>query len=112
MALTIRLRQQGRRNKRFYRLVVTDSRRPRDGEYLEAIGWYDPTATAEENNVNVKADRAEHWLTNGAVITEKAQALIARAAPEVIKKHVEKQQAHRVKMAAKRRENRRAKAAK
>ena len=42
MALKIRLRQQGRNNRPFYRLVVTDARSPRDGKYVEALGWYNP----------------------------------------------------------------------
>ena len=42
MALKIRLRQQGRKNRPFYRLVLTDSRTPRDGKYVEALGWYNP----------------------------------------------------------------------
>ena len=45
MALKIRLRQQGRKNRPFYRMVVTDVRAPRDGKYCEALGWYNPFET-------------------------------------------------------------------
>lgn len=112
MALTIRLRQQGRTNRRFYRLVVTDARNPREGRYLEAIGWYDPCATNEDNILCVKPDRAQHWLDNGATLTDSAESLIARAAPQVIKHMREKKLAHKQKQTAKRRESRRAKAKK
>lgn len=112
MALTIRLRQQGRKNSRFYRLVVTDVRNPREGRYLEAIGWYDPCATNEDNILNVKPDRAQHWIDNGATLTDKAEALIAKAAPQVMKQLREKRVANQQKKTAKRRESRRAKAAK
>ena len=112
MALKIRLRQQGRNNHRVYRLVVTDTRRPRDGEYIETIGLYDPAAHQEELILSVKPDRVAHWLELGAQPTEKVVCLIQRAAPEVMKQHKAKEAAHRLKMTAKRRDNRRAKAQK
>lgn len=112
MALTIRLRQLGRKNQRCYRLVVTDSRTPRDGKYLEAIGWYNPAASDQNKTFSVKPERAAHWLALGAEISERAKTLIARGAPDVIREYTDKQQAHRVKMAAKRRDKRREKAAK
>ena len=51
MALKIRLRQQGRAKRAFYRLVVTDSRAPRDGKYLEAVGWYNPVEVEQEQQL-------------------------------------------------------------
>jgi small subunit ribosomal protein S16 len=101
MALKIRLRQQGRKNRQTYRLVVTDIRNPRDGKYLEMIGWYNPFN--EKNDSLVHADRINYWLAQGAQITPNARAVIARIAPDVIKELRAKVQVKRVKNAAKRR---------
>jgi small subunit ribosomal protein S16 len=84
MALKIRLRQQGRKNQQTYRLVLTDSRSPRDGKYLEVLGWYSPQESAPEKTLSVQGDRVHYWLSLGAVLTEKAATLVKQAAPEVI----------------------------
>jgi len=102
MALKIRLRQQGRRNRAFFRLVVTDSRSPRDGKYVEALGWYNPVEDADEKKLAFKIDRIQHWLSVGAQLTESAAQLIRQSSPEVIQGQVEKELAHRAKVAAKR----------
>jgi small subunit ribosomal protein S16 len=102
MALKIRLRQQGRNNRATYRLVVTDCRSPRDGKYVEMLGWYNPFESVEERTLLVKADRVQHWLNLGAEISDKAKALVTKAAPAVIRQLVEKEVAHRAKMAEKR----------
>ena len=103
MAVKIRLRPQGRNNRAFYRLVVTDSRAPCDGKYVEAVGWYDPMAK-EENSLNIKEDRVRFWLERGAQFTDKTEALVARAAPQVIKERHDKQAAKRNKIRLKRKE--------
>lgn len=82
--LKIRLRQQGRRNQKTYRLVVMDSRTPRDGKYLEMVGSYDPH-TDGEKELSVQEDRIAYWLEKGAQLSEKAAALIKRAAPGALK---------------------------
>jgi small subunit ribosomal protein S16 len=102
VALKIRLRLQGRTNRPFYRLVVADSRNPQDGRYVETLGWYNPLEADPERNLLVKEDRVHHWLGLGAIMTEKTEALIARAAPNVIKFKKEKEIAKRTKHAAKR----------
>lgn len=84
MALKIRLRAQGSVNKTVYRIVVTDSRAPRDGKYLEAVGWFNPLAKEEGKKCEVKADRVQHWLSLGAELTEKVQFLVNKAAPGLI----------------------------
>ncbi len=89
MALVIRLRQQGKTNRRSFRLVVTDKRSPRDGKYVENLGWYDPCMAGDKNYL-IKEERIQHWLDNGAEISPKAESLVARAAPEIIKKWKEK----------------------
>jgi small subunit ribosomal protein S16 len=101
MALKIRLRQQGRTNRQTYRLVVTDIRNPRDGKYLEMVGWYNPFSEKQESVVHT--DRINYWVGQGAQITPNAQALIARIAPDVMKELRAKVQVKRVKQAAKRR---------
>lgn len=111
MALKIRLRQHGRTNRRFYRVVITDGRSPREGKYIESLGWYNPYEEEAEKHLNIDGERARHWLGLGAIPSEKAKALIARAAPDVIKEYTSKQVAHRSKAAQKRKNRKKAKAA-
>lgn len=101
MALVIRLRQQGRTNRQTYRVVVADSRYPRDGKYLEMLGWYNPFQA--ENNVKIDADRLDHWIKQGAQVSEKVEQLATRAAPEVVKQLRISRHDKRIKLAAKRR---------
>jgi len=107
MAIKIRLRQQGRKNRPFYRLVASDCRSPRDGKYLEALGWYNPFETEDEKALSIDANRIQHWLDLGAQLTDSAEALVLKGAPSVIRWLSEKQQAHRSKVTVKRREARR-----
>ncbi|GAB4225562.1 MAG: 30S ribosomal protein S16 [Chlamydiales bacterium] len=100
MALKIRLRQQGRKNRLFYRLVIADARTPRDGKYVESIGWYNPLANSEDQILLVDGERAKYWLDQGAVMNEKVEALIKKAAPQVMKAYKEKVHARRIKEAA------------
>lgn len=102
MALKIRLRQQGRKNRVFYRLVVTDSRSPRDGKYVEALGWYNPVEADDNKKMEFKTDRIQHWLSVGAQLTENVEHLIRKSSPEIMKGQVEKERAHLAKIAAKR----------
>lgn len=102
MALKIRLRAQGRNNRETYRLVLADGRSPRDGKYIEMLGWYNPFESVPERNLLVKADRIQHWLDLGAQMSENAEALIRKAAPSIVRKQTEKALAHRAKAAAKR----------
>lgn len=108
MALKIRLRQQGRNNRPFYRLVVADCRAPRDGKYVEAIGWYNPFASKTEQEFTFDAERAQHWLSQGAILTESAQALIKKTAPHLVRSLTEKKLANRAKVATKRKARKKA----
>lgn len=110
MALKIRLRQQGRTNRHFYRVVVTESGNPRDGRYVEVLGWYNPFEADVEKKLNIKEDRVQFWMDRGAVLTEKAEALVAQAAPNVIKSKKEKERARKTKITAKKKVRRKAKA--
>ncbi len=71
MALKIRLRRQGRTNRPFYRLVVAEGASRRDGKYLEALGWYDPLQEEGPLNLQLKPERIEHWLGQGAILSGK-----------------------------------------
>lgn len=102
MALKIRLRQQGRTNRTMYRLVVTDSKSPRDGKYVEALGWYNPLENEQEKMLSVKEDRVQHWLDQGAQLTEKAASLVKRSSPSIIRSLTEKVVAQKAKRATKR----------
>jgi small subunit ribosomal protein S16 len=110
MALKIRLRQQGRTNRAFYRLVVTDSRSPRDGKYVEALGWYNPIEKEEEKQVFFKTDRIEHWLNVGAQFSENAANIVAKTAPQIVSSLTTRKLAHLAKAATRRKASKKAKA--
>jgi len=72
----IRMRREGAKNSPYYRIVVADSRSPRDGKFLELIGTYDPKKQGE--NYNLKLDRAEYWIKNGAQPSETVASIIRK----------------------------------
>lgn len=109
MALKIRLRQMGRNNTTVYRLVLTDVRNPRDGKYIECLGWYNPYAEAGDKHAAFEEERIRHWLSHGAALSENATSLLARTVPSVAKFARDKELAQRAKKAAKRKERRKAK---
>ena len=74
MAVKIRLRRMGARNNPFYRVVVADSRSPRDGRFIEEIGYYDPKA--EPAVINIDKDKAEEWIKKGAQPTDTVKRLL------------------------------------
>lgn len=67
MAVKIRLRRIGAKKKPFYRIIVADSRSPRNGRFIEEIGYYDPNT--EPSTIKIDADAARKWLGNGAIPT-------------------------------------------
>lgn len=77
MAVKIRLRRTGKKKAPSYRIVVADARSPRDGRFIEKIGWYNPRV--EPSIINVDADKAIQWLKNGAQPTESVESLLRRA---------------------------------
>lgn len=81
----IRLRRTGCKNHATYRIVAADSRSPRDGKFLEILGWYD-TAMAE-NNFKLDLERVDAWLAKGAQPSETAASLIRRARNPQLKPH-------------------------
>jgi small subunit ribosomal protein S16 len=77
MAVKIRLRREGRKKTPMYRIVVADSKAPRDGRFIEIVGQYQPRGG--ENAINLKVDRVEHWLNVGALPTDTVRSLLRRA---------------------------------
>ena len=73
----IRLRRMGAKKAPYYRIVVADSRSPRDGRFIEEIGTYDPLS--ETNSLRVDTERANYWLANGAQPTDTVRALLKKA---------------------------------
>lgn len=77
MAVKIRLKRLGQKKAPFYRIVVSDSRSPRDGKFIEEIGTYDPTK--EPSAFSVNEESAKKWLSNGAQPTETVNKLFKNA---------------------------------
>ena len=76
MAVSIRLRREGALNRPYYKVVVADSRSPRDGKFIEIIGTYDPKKTG--HNSTLKMDRIEHWMSKGAQPSDTVRSLIKK----------------------------------
>ena len=76
MAVKIRLRRMGAKKAPFYRIVVADGRYPRDGRFIEEIGFYDPTK--EPSVIKVDAEKAKTWLQNGAQPTDTVRDILKK----------------------------------
>jgi len=76
MAVKIRLRRMGAKKAPFYRIVVADSRYPRDGRFIEEVGTYDPTKNPAE--VHIDSDKTKKWLATGAQPTDTVKALLKK----------------------------------
>ena len=77
MAVKIRLRRMGAKKAPFYRIVVADSRYPRDGRFIEEIGTYNPMT--EPSTIHIDGERAVQWIKNGAQPTDTVKVLLKRA---------------------------------
>jgi len=76
LAVKLRLRRMGKKKQPIYKIVVADSRSPRDGRFIEAIGLYNPLT--KPHTVEVNEDRVEHWLNNGAQPTLTVKSLLSK----------------------------------
>ncbi len=76
MAVKIRLRRMGQKKAPFYRIVVADSRSPRDGRFIEQIGHYNPMT--DPADVQIDAEKAAKWIKNGAQPTDTVRALLKK----------------------------------
>ena len=81
MAVKMRLRRMGAKKAPFYRVIVADSRSPRDGRFIEEIGYYNPLTNPAE--IKIDAEKATKWLNNGAQPTETVRSLLKKT--EIIK---------------------------
>jgi small subunit ribosomal protein S16 len=76
MAVKIRLKRMGAKKAPFYRIVVADSRSPRDGRFIEELGYYNPMT--DPADVKIDADKAKTWIANGAQPTDTVRALLKK----------------------------------
>jgi small subunit ribosomal protein S16 len=80
MGLKIRLARAGAKKRPYYHIVVADSRSPRDGRFIEKVGSYDPMLPAERaDRVRLQNERLQHWLSHGAVATERVARFLGKA---------------------------------
>ena len=77
MSVKIRLRRMGAKKAPFYRIVVADSRYPRDGRFIEVIGTYNPMTEPAE--IKIDAEKAKKWISNGAQPTETVKSLLKKS---------------------------------
>ncbi|NLX91158.1 MAG: 30S ribosomal protein S16 [Firmicutes bacterium] len=77
MPVRIRLKRMGAKKKPFYRIVVADSRAPRDGRFIEEIGYYNPTT--DPSTIKIDTEKARDWLSKGAQPSDTVKALFAKA---------------------------------
>lgn len=85
MAVKLRLKRMGKKQAPFYRVVVADSRSPRDGKAVDEIGYYDPTKTPAE--IKIDEEKAINWLKNGAQPTDTVRSILSNQG--VMKKYHE-----------------------
>ncbi|MEE9302518.1 MAG: 30S ribosomal protein S16 [Thiotrichaceae bacterium] len=74
--VTIRLARGGSKKRPFYKIVVTDSRKPRDSGYIEQMGFFNPLAKGQEVRLRLDQDRVDHWVSKGAQPSERVAKLI------------------------------------
>jgi small subunit ribosomal protein S16 len=75
----IRLARGGAKKRPFYHIIVTDSRSARNGRNIERVGYYNPVATGGEKRIELNTERVQHWVGNGAQLTDKVAMLYKEA---------------------------------
>lgn len=78
--VTIRLTRGGAKKRPFYHIVVTDSRSRRDGRYIERVGFFNPVAQGNEERLNIKRERIDYWLGQGAQTSDRVGKLLKEQA--------------------------------
>jgi small subunit ribosomal protein S16 len=76
--VVIRMARGGAKNRPFYNIVVADSRMPRDGRFIERVGFYNPKAASTEPGLRISLDRVAHWVSQGAKPSDAVKKLIKR----------------------------------
>ncbi|EMU3523082.1 TPA: 30S ribosomal protein S16 [Neisseria gonorrhoeae] len=74
--VVIRLARGGSKHRPFYNVIVTDSRSRRDGRFIERVGFYNPVANEKQEHVRLNADRLNHWIAQGAQVSDSVAKLI------------------------------------
>lgn len=78
--VTIRLARHGAKKRPFYQIVVADSRQARDGRFIEKVGFFNPVAQGQEEKLRLDLDRVNHWVGEGASVSDRVAKLIKDAA--------------------------------
>ncbi|MBV7300801.1 30S ribosomal protein S16 [Enterovibrio paralichthyis] len=78
--VTIRLARHGAKKRPFYQIVVADSRTARDGRFIEKVGFFNPVAQGQEEKLRLDLDRVNHWVGEGAAVSDRVAKLIKDAA--------------------------------
>ena len=100
--LTIRLARSGAKKRPFYHISVADSRMPRDGRYVERVGYYNPIASGQEVRLEVDVERVDYWISKGAQLSERVLNLLKQntETPEQTEKRLAVKEEKRVKKLA------------
>ncbi|MCV2885588.1 30S ribosomal protein S16 [Aestuariibacter sp. AA17] len=77
--VTIRLQRGGAKKRPFYQVVVADSRRARDGRFIENVGFFNPTAQGQAERLRLDLERVEHWVGQGAGLSDRVASLVKEA---------------------------------
>ncbi|QJC30138.1 30S ribosomal protein S16 [Enterobacteriaceae endosymbiont of Plateumaris sericea] len=72
----IRLSRHGIKKKPFYQIVVTNNKSPRDGRFIERIGYFNPFSSKKNNNIKINKDKVNYWLLRGAIVSKRVNFLI------------------------------------
>ena len=101
--LTIRLARAGAKKKPFFHITVADSRMPRDGRFIERVGYFNPISRGKEVRLEVNQERIDYWVSQGAQLSERVLTLIeeSKETPEEKIKREEKKEKRRLKKVAK-----------
>ena len=110
--VTIRLSRAGAKKRPYYHITVTDSRKPRDGRFIERVGFFNPIAQGKDIRLSIDHERVDYWVGTGATLSERVESLIkeSKLSPEEILKVEEKKEQLRLKKLAKKKENKEASA--
>ena len=100
--LTIRLARSGAKKRPFYHISVADSRMPRDGRFVERVGYYNPIASGQEVRLEVDVERIDYWISQGAQPSERVLNLLKQntETPEQTEKRLAAKEAKRIKKLA------------
>ncbi|WP_428035493.1 30S ribosomal protein S16 [Amphritea sp.] len=77
--VTIRLARSGAKKRPFYHLTVADSRNPRDGRFIERVGFFNPLAKGQEESLRINLERIEYWVAKGAQMSDRVAKLVKEA---------------------------------